>query len=73
MNLVTSGVSSRSYLAPVVFGIVGIDVYLTFLLDFPGSEISQYLYGFGTFMQSPFFGNDNVLLVSARKLRFCLL
>lgn len=48
MNVITSGMSNRSYLAPVLFGIVGIDVYLTCLLHFPDSEISQYLYGFGT-------------------------
>lgn len=48
MNVVASGMSNRSYLAPVLFGIVGVDVYLTCLLHLPGSEISQYLYGFGT-------------------------
>jgi hypothetical protein len=48
VNLITSGMFNRSYLAPVVFGIAGIDVNLTCLLHFPGSEIPEYLYGFGT-------------------------
>lgn len=40
MNLVTFGMSNRSYLAPVVFGIVGIDVYLTCLFH---SLVHKYL------------------------------